>query len=170
MAPHRCLRAAALCGPALLVMTAACRGRMARGGAAPVSVTAVEFAGLRWLEGRWIGTEPDGASFYEGYRFADDSTITTVNYADSLMTVATDSGEVRLRDGKVTSGGDQVAWIVTAIGGDRVEFSPLHGARNSFTWRKDGDGWTATLHWPADGSQPARDVVYRMNPVAGRTP
>ncbi|MGH7498261.1 MAG: DUF4019 domain-containing protein [Gemmatimonadales bacterium] len=145
------------------VAIAACRG--GGGSERPASVTLAEFRSLAWLEGSWVGKEPDGNSFYEKYRFKDDSTMGTWAFADSAATAASDSGEVRLRGGQVTSGNDLLAWVVTAFDYGQVRFSPLHGARNSFTWsRGSGGGWVASLHWPADGTQPARDVVYQMEP------
>lgn len=131
----------------------------------PMTVSPAEFKSLRWLEGRWKGKAPDGKPFYEAYRFTDDSTIATWNYPDSTALVATDSGEIRLRGGQATSGGEQVAWVVAALDSGTVEFAPLRSARNSFTWaREPGGGWVATLHWPASGNEPAREVVYHMGP------
>ncbi|MEO7987341.1 MAG: DUF4019 domain-containing protein, partial [Gemmatimonadales bacterium] len=111
----------------------------------------------------WVGRQPDGSGFYEEYRFKDDSTIGTWGFADSAATVANDSGEIRLRSGQVTSGNDLVGWVVTSLDTCRVDFAPLHGAQNSFTWtRRPDGGWIAKLHWPADGSRPTRDVEYRL--------
>lgn len=131
----------------------------------PATVSPSEFRKLNWIEGGWMGAEPDGSAFYEEYRFKDDSTIGTWSYADSASTVPNDSGEIRLRAGRVTSGNDLVAWVVTSLDRGDIEFAPLRGARNSFTWRRGSDGgWAASLHWPADGSRPAKDVVYHMKP------
>ena len=153
---------------ALLAAAACAAGEASRPRpTSPLTVSPAEFKTLRWLEGRWVGQEPDGKFFYEAYRFTDDSTMATWNYPDSSMTAATDSGEIRLRGGQVTSGGEQIAWVVAALDSASVEFAPLRGARNSFTWAKaSGGGWVATLHWPLNGNEPARDVVYRMTPVS----
>ena len=156
-----------VCGVVVFLAVAACRGESAGGSdsKSPATVSLTEFRTLGWLEGRWVGEEPDGNPFYEEYRFKDDSTMGSWAYADSVATAANDSGEIRLRRGQVTSGNDLIAWVVTSLDERTVQFAPLHGARNSFTWtRGSGAGWVASLHWPADGSQPAKDVVYQMEP------
>lgn len=152
-----------------LLTLSACHPREAGGepSKGPASLSVAEFKTLGWLEGRWAGKEPDGHLFYEDYRFKNDSTMSTWSFADSAATVASDSGEIRLRGGRVTSGNDLVAWVVTSLDGRSVQFGPLRGARNSFTWKRAANGgWSASLHWPADGSRPAKDVVYRMEPRA----
>lgn len=131
----------------------------------PATVSPAQFQVLRWIEGRWVGKEPDGKAFYEGYRFTDDSTITTWTYRDSTTSTASDSAAIRLRNGRVISGGEQIAWVVSALDSTTVEFAPLQGARNGFTWAREPGGWAATLHWPANGNEPARDVVYHMLPL-----
>ena len=147
----------------VLVALSACRGGSVRDPGQPAAVSRDEFKSLAWLEGHWVGRQPDGSGFYEEYRFKDDSTIGTWGFADSAATVAHDSGEIRLRSGQVTSGNDLIGWVVTSLDTSRVDFAPLHGAQNSFTWtRRPDGGWIAKLHWPADGSRPARDVEYRL--------
>lgn len=149
----------------LLIVLPSCRPAGAGGGASakPATVSPSEFRTLDWIQGGWVGREPDGNPFYEEYRFKDDTTIGTWSYADSASTVPNDSGEIRLRQGQVTSGNDLVAWVATSLDRSEIGFAPLRGARNSFTWTRGPDGgWVASLHWPADGSRPARDVVYHM--------
>lgn len=72
--------------------------------ATPLQTDARQFRSLTWLEGMWRGTQSDTAPFFERYQFRDDSTISTLTYADSLGTHVVDSGMIRLRDGVVTSG------------------------------------------------------------------
>jgi hypothetical protein len=149
----------------LLVALPACRAAGSGGESTkkPATVTSAEFKRLDWIQGGWVGKEPDGNPFYEEYRFKDDSTIGSWSYADSASTVPNDSGEIRLRRGQVTSGNDLVAWVATSLDGKEIKFAPLRGARNSFSWtRGSGGGWVASLHWPADGSRPAKEIVYHM--------
>ena len=62
-------------------------------------------------------------------------------------------------------GGSQV-YLVDRYGENTiydVDFVPVAGARNTFTWRYDSpDRWTALLHWPASDTRPARDATYTM--------
>lgn len=138
-----------------------------RDGSGSKPLSASDFRRLGWLEGSWVGKEPDGMPFYEEYRFKDDSTMGTWSFRDSTATSPNDSGEIRLRGGKVISGNDLVSWVVTSLDDGRIEFAPLRGVHNSFSWTRGSDGgWVASLHWPADGTRPARDVKYHMEKFA----
>jgi hypothetical protein len=150
------------------VLSACSAGGTRRVGSSPEAVSASGFKRLGWLEGSWVGKEPDGKPFYEEYRFKDDSTMGTWSFRDSAATSPNDSGEIRLRGGRVTSGNDLVSWVVTSLDNGRIEFAPLRGGvHNSFSWTRGSDGgWVASLHWPADGTRPARDVEYHMEKFA----
>ena len=125
--------------------------------------TAAEFRQLRWLEGRWRGVQPNGERFYEGYRFADDSTLVSYEYADSVSTAPKDSSAVRLRAGSIASGSGNTRWEVSDLSAARVHFVPVQGARNDFTWeRLSANEWKATLHWPATADRAERTIVYPM--------
>ena len=162
----------------LLLVAAACGQTAPRGDAAPpasaavspatpAAVSASGFQSLRWVVGKWRGMQPDGAAFYERYRFENDSTIRSYTYADSVGTVPTDSGEIVLRAGQVTTGSGAARWVVDELTANRVSFAPLAGVQNSFVWeRTSTDAWTATLRWPASGDRPARQVVYPMTRLA----
>ena len=127
--------------------------------------TAAQFASLRWLEGTWRGRLPDGGAFYERYRFADDSTIVMQAFADSTLATTSDSGRIVLRDGIVADEGGAARWGATRLDSSGVEFAPLEGATNSFTWTRDrADRWTATLTW-ADKDRKARAVTYPMERI-----
>ena len=134
--------------------------------AQPATVTPQQFATLRWLEGRWKGTMPDGNAFYEGYRMVNDSTLASLTYPDSVTAAASDSGEITLRGGVVRSGNPATGYVVTELSDGRVHFEPSGSARNNFTWvRASPDAWDATLRWPATAEQPAREVVYPMRRI-----
>ena len=135
-------------------------------GQTALTVTPARFATLRWLEGRWEGHAANGASFFEGYRFADDSTIRTYSYADSIAATPDDSDDVALRGGRVRSGSGKASWVLTALGPDSARFDPVRGAANRFVWRRlSADRWTATLDWPAVEGRPARQTVYEMRRI-----
>jgi hypothetical protein len=131
------------------------------GAPAPATVTRQQFAALSWLEGRWAGTMPGGSRFYEGYRFADDSTIRSYNYPDSSSAAPSDSGSITLRGG-VVSTGEGAGWVATELSDDRIHFEPTDAKRNRFTWtRRSSDLWEARLAMPGTRDGP-KEVVYEM--------
>ena len=143
----------------LCMLAAGCGRKEPKPAEAPLArvVSAAEFGGLRWLEGRWAGTLPDGKGFYEGYRFADDSTIVSYEYPDSATLVPSDSGRITLRGGTVRSGVEPNGYLVTELADGRVHFEPMGTRRNNFTWRRSSaDLWVATLRGGA------QETVYRM--------
>ena len=127
----------------------------------PGSFTRAQFAELRWLEGDWRGSMPNGQPFFERYRVTSDSTIQMHAFADSTMTQATDSSRVYWRDNRIYSGSESVRSVVARIDSAGVHFVPDGSSGYHYTWKQTGDGWTATLN-PAD---PARRVVYEMRRV-----
>ena len=128
-----------------------------------------QFAQLRWLEGRWRGGLPDGGSFYEQYRWLDDSTIAMHAFADSTFARATDSSRVSLRFGVVANEGITARWVATRLDSAAVEFVPRRGASNGFSWvRESPDRWTATLSPSRDGG--IRSTIYHMERIGRVAP
>ena len=141
-------------------LLAAC-GRENAPAVAAASVSTAQFQQLRWLEGRWRGTGGGIASFYEGYRWVDDSTIRKYDFADSTFAAPTDSGEIALRGGTVRSQSPDRSYVVEALDSVSVRFAPERNATNGFEWRLTGPGaWTARLTW--DSAAVARERIYEM--------
>ena len=123
-----------------------------------------QFQQLRWLEGRWQGGLPDGGSFYEQYRWLDDSTIAMHGFADSTFTRATDSARISLRYGVIANDGAAARWVAHGLDSTSVHFVPGRGASNSFSWvRESPTRWTATLQSNREGR--AQSTVYRMQRI-----
>ena len=120
-----------------------------------------DFATLRWIEGDWRGQIPSGAYFYERYRFADDSTIVMHGFEDSTYSLPNDSATIVLRDGVVTDRGGKARWSATRLDARGIDFAPVEGAKNRFSWnRESSDKWTATIR-PVRGNA----TTYRMERV-----
>ena len=130
--------------------------------ATPLQTDARQFRSLTWLEGMWRGTQSDTAPFFERYQFRDDSTISTLTYADSLGRQVVDSGLIRLRDGIVMSGDSARGYVLTALDSMTAHFEPRGAAVNAFTWQRTSESsWTATLTWRDASGQPI-ERVYVM--------
>lgn len=167
--------------PALLVVllvALACRSEeqpsadstaQSSGGAAAASsakqYSLADFRQLRWLEGRWRGGLPNGDSFYEQYRWADDSTIVMHSFPDSTFARASDSARISLRNGVVANEGATARWEATDLDSASVDFAPVRGASNSFGWvRESSTRWTATLRSTDREGRP-QQTVYRMERI-----
>lgn len=124
------------------------------------TVAPEEFATLKWIEGYWRGAAPDGPPFYERYAFTDDSTIAMYVFPDSTFAAPNDSAHVALRGGILRDSGRTASWVASRLDSTSVDFAPEWGATNTFTWRKDGDSWTATIESGSGGSKTV--TVYRM--------
>jgi len=125
-------------------------------------ITVRDFRRLRWIEGSWRGSGSGQAPFYERYRFADDSTLVVDSFADSTLATVSESTRFELRGGRLGNPGT-VRWVASRLDDRAVDFVPVAGARNTFTWRYESpDRWTALLHWPASDTRPARDATYSM--------
>src|SRR4026209_2380444 len=84
-----------------------------------------DFVSLGWLVGSWQGRLPDGRSFYERYRWVDDSTIKMRSFKDDTFSKATDSSRIMLRAGTVADVGG-ARWIATRLDSTGVDFASEH--------------------------------------------
>jgi hypothetical protein len=125
--------------------------------------TIVDFQRLRWIEGRWRGFQPDGKTFFEQYRFLNDSTFVMHAFPDSAFRAPRDSSRIELRGGTVANEGGSARWVATRLDSTGVDFAPHHGATNHFTWaREDSTKWNATLRSTDQDGRP-QTVVYALH-------
>jgi hypothetical protein len=118
---------------------------------APAKYALADFAKLRYLEGTWRGTMPNGKSFYESYHFINDSTIKKGGHTDSTFAVKSDSSLIMFRNGAVLDSGTVVSTV------DKLD-STVADFRTSptyhFTWtRESNDAWTARLFSKQSGAE-----------------
>lgn len=148
------MRSLLIASSTALVFVAGCKAERAQ----PARLSASDFATLRWLEGDWRGRIPAGGFFYERYHFVDDSTIAMHGYEDSTFTRPNDSATIVFRNGVVTDIGAKARWSASRLDSTGIDFAPVEGATNHFTWtRQTGDRWTAAIK-PAKGN----GIVYQM--------
>lgn len=126
--------------------------------------SAADLPKLRWLEGRWRGSGPGEAPFYETYHFANDTTLEITYFADSAFARATGTGRVYLSVGRIyhTTGPGQ--WGATKIDETGAYFIPERNATNTFNWTYESpDAWTSIVRSSATGTERVR--VYSMRRI-----
>lgn len=118
-----------------------------------------EFNHLRFLEGRWEGTGPDGSSFYEEYAFAGETAMRSTRFKDASFATADDGSEVRLEDGQVVSTWNAFSWRANELVPGRACFSPVQ-APSSFCWERMSDELVhVTQRWSDEQGNPQEYVV-----------
>lgn len=100
-----------------------------------------------FLEGRWVGTGPDGKPFYEGYRRIDAKTLISERYEDSTFSKIVDGSTVTLENGAIYSRWGDFSWRADDIRPGFASFAPVE-APSAFTWRRiDADTVGVTQRW-----------------------
>jgi hypothetical protein len=144
-------------------VSARAQGVAAQSGAArsAATVTSGQFGALRWLNGDWRGSMPDGKAFHERYRFANDSTIVVSYFEDdSTFAHSTGTDSIALRGGVVKHG----ASTLTRVNDAGLAFADLSKSDGGFEFtRLPGGSWTATIR--SVGPNGPRRIVYHMHRV-----
>ena len=137
-------------------------GRAATNTAPPPAPATAKLRQLAWLEGRWRGSEDEGAPFYESYRVVSDYLIEGHTYTDSTFRTAKDTSLIQLQGDEVVTGSNAVA---VELDSTSVRFE-ARGGTSGYTWtRIDPDRWTAVLTWTNAKGEPQRKT-YFMSRVA----
>jgi hypothetical protein len=92
-----------------------------------------DFSHLRFLEGRWEGTGPDGKTFYEQYSFPSRIEMHANRFADATFAEVQDGSVVALENGRVTSTWNQFTWEASELTPGKACFVPVN-APSSFCW------------------------------------
>lgn len=129
---------------------------------APAKYALADFQHLRFLEGAWRGTLPDGGFFYESYHFLDDSTIFMAGYADSTLKTKKDSARIVYRNGAVLDSGGAVA-VAEKLDSNTVDFRAA--PTSHFAWTRQGpDAWVANIYnRQPDGTE--RTTTYQLKRI-----
>ena len=93
-----------------------------------------DFAHLAFLEGRWVGTAPDGNKFYEQYDFPEQGMMRSRRASDDSFSSYSDGSTVVLQEGAVLSKWGEFEWRATSIAATAVHFAPVN-APSSFSWQ-----------------------------------
>src|SRR5690606_11095614 len=121
--------------------------------------TASDFAHLKFLEGRWEGTGPDGKPFYEEYSFPSSTEMRSSRYADDTFSAVQDGSVVALHDGRVTSTWQEFTWQASELTDGKACFTPV-SAPSSFCWeRVSSNSAQVTQRWTDQNGQAQQYVV-----------
>jgi hypothetical protein len=124
-------------------------------------VTPAQFRKFSWLDGQWRGSGGNYPSFFEEYRFVNDSTIHMRSLTDSTFRTATDTTIIDLRNGTITSRGSSGrSSVAVAVTDTSVRFMRPGATTGGWTWmRVNADEWRATIHAANPGG---RETIYVM--------
>lgn len=126
--------------------------------------TAGQFAALKFLEGRWTGTAPDGTAFFERYDFPDPATMRMRRFADPNFVAMSDEGKVALEDGRILSRWGEHVWQAAELGDGMIRFEAVD-APGGFTLRRvDANTVEVQQRWrDAKGKPQSRAVrLHRL--------
>jgi hypothetical protein len=96
--------------------------------------TAEQFATLKFLEGRWTGTAPDGTAFFEQYELGA-TTLRMRRFGDPSFVTMSDESQITLEDGRIGSRWDDHSWQAVELGDGLVRFEAID-APNGFSLRR----------------------------------
>src|SRR5215510_8244470 len=121
-----------------------------------------DFQKLRWVEGTWRGSNGGKGSFYEGYRFINDTTIEIEFFTDSTLSKISGKGMIRLSDKSIISGGGSTFCAATTADDRSIHFALKQNDSNYFSWEKESnDVWLARIK-NVDSQGRQIETVYRM--------
>jgi hypothetical protein len=126
--------------------------------------TATDLAHLRFLEGRWKGTGPDGKPFYEAYDFVDPDTFRSRRYADASFSTATDGSTVAVEGGAIVSRWGEYSWRAVEVTPQGVCFEPVN-APSSFCWRRAGDAAVEVVQRWTDAQGTAQSYTLVLDRI-----
>src|SRR6185436_18719926 len=125
--------------------------------------TAADLQKLRWIEGTWRGTGDVDKPFFERYRFEGDSVLVVDSFEDETLAKVTDTTRFELKDGEFGGGSEGHRYVAKSLDDRSVEFGPGVNVKNGFRWEFESkDVWKATIIFPANGTKPAGQRVYKM--------
>jgi hypothetical protein len=132
----------------------------------PKFITTNELAKLHWIEGTWRETGGSVPTFYERYKFENDSTLLVETLADETLSKVTEAGRFELKDGHFGKSEGESGSVAIALDDNSITFAPLGKSRNYFRFQRESENsWKAILNWTTrDGA--AKERTYQMERVS----
>lgn len=123
-----------------------------------LNYTKADLQKLKWLEGKWKGTDGKGLAFYEIYTIINDSTIQITGYEwDGKDSNKTSVDYLAWNEG-VYYLGKQQNYKTQLITDTSIYMIPNNNAKNDILWTKKDNGWEVLLKGPKQTLQ------YYMEP------
>lgn len=98
-------------------------------------LTAQDFAHLRFLEGHWVGTDPQGAAFYQGFSFPVPGELRAGRFETAAFERELDHSLITLEEGAIVSRWASFEWRASEVAPGLARFEPVT-APSSFEWRR----------------------------------
>jgi hypothetical protein len=128
----------------------------------PKQITAADLQKLRWIEGSWRGTGGGVPTFYERYKFENETTLVVETLADETLTKVTDVGRFELKDGHFGQSDGESGSVAVALDDNSISFAPYGKPSNYFRFQRDSaNSWKAVLNW-TDKTGAAKERIYIM--------
>ena len=128
----------------------------------PKEIVAADLAKLRWIEGSWRGTGGGVPTFYERYKFENDSTLVVEGLADETLKTVNDVSRFELKDGHFGYSDGEAGSVAIALDDNAVTFAPLGKSKNFYRWQRESEiVWKAVLNWTDKNGVP-KERVYLM--------
>src|ERR1044071_2074548 len=109
----------------------------------PIQITAVDLRKLRWIEGTWRGTGGGVPTFYERYKFENESMLAVETLADEKLTKVEDVSRFELKNGVFGYDLSGAGSFATALDDNSITFHPIKKG-NSFRWQRESENsWKA---------------------------
>lgn len=131
-------------------------------GLTPKQITNTDLTKLRWIEGSWRGSGGGVESFYERYKFENDSTLAVETFDDETLSKVNDVSRFELKNGNFGSSTGESGSVAIALDENSITFAPTGKARNAFRWQRENeDAWKAILTWTDKDGAP-KERIYTM--------
>jgi hypothetical protein len=128
----------------------------------PKEIVAADLKKLRWIEGSWRGTGGGVPTFYERYRFENDSTLVVEGLADETLKQVNDASRFELKDGHFGYNNGDTGSVAVALDDNGITFGPTGKSRNFFRWQRESENvWKALLNWTDKNGAP-KERIYVM--------
>lgn len=99
----------------------------------PKQITAADLKQLRWIAGTWRGTGDGVATFYERYKFENDTTLVVETLTDETLSKAEDASRFELKEGSFGHSERESGSVATGLDDHSITFAPARQSAKFFS-------------------------------------